>query len=89
LKGMRTTSKHILLGCRPKNRFSAADCSWTKASTSAIFFNLNMYSDDVFNLAIGAKALYFWLAVMTDKPKCLDLVKNPCKILEYLINVFS
>ena len=52
-------------------------------------FNLKMYNELVFNLTIGASALYFCEAVMTDKPKCLDFVYSPCKILLYLINVLS
>jgi hypothetical protein len=38
------------------------------------FFTLKMYSADVFNLTIGAGALYFCEAVITDSPKCLDFV---------------
>ena len=59
------------------------------SSTSAIFFNLKMYNELVFSLTIGARALYFCEAVMTDKPKCLDFVYKPCNIFEYLINVLS
>ena len=51
--------------------------------------NLKMYNDDVFSLTIGASALYFCEAVITDNPKCLLVVSKPCKIFEYLINVLS
>ena len=53
------------------------------------FFNLKMYREDVLSLTIGASALYFCEAVITDNPKCLDLVYKPCKIFEYLMNVLS
>ena len=48
-----------------------------------------MYRELLFKRTIGASALYFCVAVITDNPKCLDLVYKPCRIFEYLIKILS
>ena len=48
-----------------------------------------MYKEDVFSLTIGANALFFWVVVITDNPKCLDFVYKPCKTFEYFIKTLS